>query len=107
MRIQCNGQSKGVSIQEGCSYLHKKLLLHVHSIKALFYDLGASPAVHELDHESSGKEMERALRGLGCNPTVPAVFIGGEYVGSAKDVISLHVDGSLKQRLINAKAIWF
>ncbi|KAL2238945.1 glutaredoxin-C11 [Sesamum indicum] len=78
-----------------------------HSIKALFYDLGASPAVHELDHESRGKEMEWALRGLGCNPTVPAVFIGGEFVGSAKDVISLHVDGSLKQRLINAKAIWF
>ncbi|PIN11186.1 Glutaredoxin [Handroanthus impetiginosus] len=78
-----------------------------HSIKALFYELGASPAVHELDQDSRGKEMERALRGLGCNPTVPAVFIGGEFVGSAKDVISLHVDGSLKQRLINARAIWF
>ncbi|KAL2510579.1 Glutaredoxin-C11 [Abeliophyllum distichum] len=78
-----------------------------HSIKALFYELGASPAVHELDQDSKGREMESALRGLGCNPTVPAVFIGGRYVGSAKDVISLHVDGSLKQMLINAKAIWF
>ncbi|KAL2535328.1 Glutaredoxin-C11 [Forsythia ovata] len=78
-----------------------------HSIKALFYELGASPAVHELDQDSKGREMECALSGLGCNPTVPAVFIGGRYVGSAKDVISLHVDGSLKQMLINAKAIWF
>ncbi|KAG8389437.1 hypothetical protein BUALT_Bualt02G0229400 [Buddleja alternifolia] len=78
-----------------------------HSIKALFYDLGASPAVHELDQDSKGKEMELALRGLGCNPTVPAVFIGGEFIGSATDVISLHVDGTLKQRLINARAIWF
>ncbi|KAL3517479.1 hypothetical protein ACH5RR_020068 [Cinchona calisaya] len=78
-----------------------------HSIKALFYELGASPAVHELDHDANGREMERALRILGCNPSVPAVFIGGEFVGSAKDVISLHVDGSLKQMLINAKAIWF
>ncbi|KAL3849792.1 hypothetical protein ACJIZ3_011674 [Penstemon smallii] len=79
-----------------------------HSIKALFYELGASPAVIELDQlDSKGKEMERALRALGCSPTVPAVFIGGEYVGSAKDVISLHVDGSLKQKLLNAKAIWF
>ncbi|KAL7151199.1 hypothetical protein ABFS83_04G015500 [Erythranthe nasuta] len=78
-----------------------------HSIKALFYDLGASPAVHELDQETRGKEMEWALRGImGCNPTLPAVFIGGEFIGSATDVISLHVDGSLKQRLINAKAIW-
>lgn len=78
-----------------------------HSIKALFYELGASPAVHELDHDSRGNDMERALRGLGCNPCVPAVFIGGEYIGSAKDVFSLHVDGTLKQKLINAKAIWF
>ncbi|EPS63130.1 hypothetical protein M569_11657 [Genlisea aurea] len=78
-----------------------------HSIKALFYELGASPAVHELDQDVRGTEMERALKGLGCNPSVPAVFIGGEFIGSAKDVISLHVDGSLKERLINAKAIWF
>lgn len=78
-----------------------------HSIKALFYSLGASPAIHELDQEPRGAEMEWALKRLGCSPTVPAVFIGGEFVGSAKDVISLHVDGSLKQRLISAKAIWF
>lgn len=77
-----------------------------HSIKALFYDLGASPAVHELDKDSRGSDMERALRALGCNPTVPAVFVGGEFVGSARDVISSHVDGTLKQRLINAQAIW-
>ncbi|KAL0457996.1 UNVERIFIED_CONTAM: Glutaredoxin-C11 [Sesamum latifolium] len=78
-----------------------------HSIKALFYELGASPAVHELDQDANGREIERALRSLGCNPSVPAVFIGGQFVGSAKDVISLHLDGSLKQMLINAKAIWF
>ncbi|CAI9761446.1 unnamed protein product [Fraxinus pennsylvanica] len=78
-----------------------------YSIKQLFYELGASPAVHELDKEARGREMELALRGLGCSPTVPAVFIGGVYVGSATDIISLHVDGSLKQMLINAKAIWF
>lgn len=78
-----------------------------HSIKALFYEHGASPAVHELDQEANGKEMEYALQMLGCNPSVPAVFIGGKYIGSAKDVISLHVDGSLKEKLIEARAIWF
>ncbi|XP_009762083.1 glutaredoxin-C11-like [Nicotiana sylvestris] len=77
-----------------------------HSIKALFYEIGASPAVHELDKDSRGIEMAVALRSLGCNPCVPAIFIGGQFVGSAKDVISLHVDGSLKEMLINAKAIW-
>ncbi|KAM7276124.1 hypothetical protein ACFE04_017990 [Oxalis oulophora] len=75
-----------------------------HSIKTLFYDLGASPAIHEIDQD---RELERALWAMGCNPTLPAVFIGGRYIGSAKDVISLHVDGSLKQMLIDAKAIWF
>lgn len=78
-----------------------------HSITQLFYELGASPAVHELDNDAHGREMERALRSLGCNPAVPAVFIGGKFVGSSKDVISLHVDGSLKQMLMAAKAIWF
>lgn len=78
-----------------------------HSIKKLFYDLGASPAIHELDVDARGREMEWALRRIGCNPSVPAVFIGGQFVGSAKDVITSHVDGSLKQMLIAAKAIWF
>ncbi|GAA0168825.1 hypothetical protein Leryth_004898 [Lithospermum erythrorhizon] len=78
-----------------------------HSIKALFYELGASPAIYELDKDVNGREIEWALRGLGSNPSVPAVFIGGEYVGSAKDVITLHVDGSLRQKLIDARAIWF
>uniref|UniRef100_M4CU23 Glutaredoxin domain-containing protein n=1 Tax=Brassica campestris TaxID=3711 RepID=M4CU23_BRACM len=49
-----------------------------HSIKTLFYELGASPAIHELDKDSEGREMERALRALGSsNPAVPAVFVGG------------------------------
>ncbi|KAF1892095.1 hypothetical protein Lal_00036450 [Lupinus albus] len=51
-----------------------------HSIKQLFYELGASPEVHELDNDSYGKEMEWAIRSLGCNPSVPAVFIGGRFV---------------------------
>ncbi|KAH0865594.1 hypothetical protein HID58_082805 [Brassica napus] len=33
-----------------------------HSIKTLFYELGASPAIHELDKDSEGREMERALQ---------------------------------------------
>ncbi|XP_073152617.1 glutaredoxin-C11-like [Henckelia pumila] len=70
-----------------------------HTIKAMFYDLGANPEVHELDQDVKGREIELALKGLGCNPTVPAVFIGGVFMGLAKDVISLHVEGSLKKLL--------
>ncbi|CAN1354352.1 GRXC11 [Linum perenne] len=77
-----------------------------HSIKQLFYELGASPAIHEVDREVNGRELEWALRGLGY-PTVPAVFIGGRYVGSAKEILSLHLNGTLKQMLLDANAIWF
>ncbi|KAI7990289.1 Glutaredoxin-C11 [Camellia lanceoleosa] len=77
-----------------------------HSIEALFRELGASPAIHELDRDASGRDMERALQRLGCQPSVPAIFIGGKFVGSSKDIISLHVEGSLKQKLIDAGAIW-
>ncbi|CAN1354351.1 GRXC11 [Linum perenne] len=69
-----------------------------HSIKQLFYELGASPAIHEVDREVNGRELEWALRGL---------FIGGRYVGSAKEILSLHLNGTLKQMLLDANAIWF
>ncbi|CAN1188503.1 GRXC11 [Linum perenne] len=49
--------------------------------------------------------MEIALSGY-TTTVVPAVFIGGIFVGSAKEVLSLHLDGTLKQMLIAAKAIW-
>ncbi|XAR54521.1 Thioredoxin-disulfide reductase [Bertholletia excelsa] len=78
-----------------------------HAIKRLFYEQGASPAVYELDEDSRGREMEWALvRQLGCNPAVPAVFIGGTFVGSANTVMTLHVNGSLKKMLKDAGALW-
>ncbi|XP_047318522.1 glutaredoxin-C11-like [Impatiens glandulifera] len=76
-----------------------------YSIKQLFYEMGASPEIYEIDQEIGGKEIERALRMIGCN-SVPAVFIGGIFIGSTKDVISHHVDDSLKKMLIDARAIW-
>ncbi|KAL3812845.1 hypothetical protein ACJIZ3_014113 [Penstemon smallii] len=77
-----------------------------HAIKRLFYEQGVSPMIHELDEESRGKEMEYALNKLGCSPTVPAVFIGGKFVGSADVVMTLQLNGSLKQMLIDAGALW-
>ncbi|KAF5736953.1 monothiol glutaredoxin-S10 [Tripterygium wilfordii] len=77
-----------------------------HSIKRLFYEQGVSPAIYELDEESRGKEMEWALMRLGCNPPVPAVFIGGKFVGSANTIMTLQLNGSLKKLLKEAGAIW-
>ncbi|KAL8105292.1 monothiol glutaredoxin-S10-like [Apium graveolens] len=77
-----------------------------HAIKRLFYEQGVSPMIHELDQDSRGQEMEYALMRLGCSPAVPAVFIGGKFVGSATTVMTLHVNGSLKKLLKDAGALW-
>nr|AFK43054.1 unknown [Lotus japonicus] len=77
-----------------------------HAIKRLFYEQGVGPAIYELDEELRGKEMEWALMRLGCNPSVPAVFIGGKFVGSANTVITLHLSGSLKRMLRDAGSLW-
>ncbi|OVA10724.1 Glutaredoxin [Macleaya cordata] len=77
-----------------------------HTIKTLFYDLGVHPAVHELDEDPKGKEIEKVLLRLGCNPAVPAVFIGGQLIGGANEVMTLHLSSSLIPLLKQAGAIW-
>lgn len=79
-----------------------------HAIKRLFYDQGVSPAVYELDEldDRTSREIEWALLRLGCSPSVPAVFIGGKLVGSANNVMTLQLNGSLKKMLKEAGAIW-
>ncbi|XP_075487375.1 monothiol glutaredoxin-S5-like [Primulina tabacum] len=77
-----------------------------HTIRSLFSDFGVHPTVYELDEISRGREIEQALSRLGCNPTVPAVFIGGEFVGGANEVMSHHIKRSLKPMLKRAGALW-
>ncbi|XP_059309642.1 monothiol glutaredoxin-S1-like [Lycium ferocissimum] len=78
-----------------------------HTIESLIRNFGANPTVYELDELSNGIEMENALVELGCKPSVPAVFIGKEFVGGSNEVMSLNLRGNkLKQLLIRANAIW-
>ncbi|KAB1214039.1 Monothiol glutaredoxin-S4 [Morella rubra] len=77
-----------------------------HSIKTLFNDFGVNPAVYELDEIPRGKDIEQALARLGCSPSVPAVFIGGELVGGTNEVMSLHLSRSLKPMLKRVGALW-
>ncbi|KAB2625247.1 monothiol glutaredoxin-S2-like [Pyrus ussuriensis x Pyrus communis] len=77
-----------------------------HTIKTLLCDFGVNPAVYELDQMQRGREIEQALSRLGCNPTVPAVFIGGELVGGANEVMSLHLRRSLIPMLKRVGALW-
>ncbi|XP_077239867.1 glutaredoxin-C1-like [Tasmannia lanceolata] len=78
-----------------------------HAIKRLFCELGVNPAIYELDEDSKGREMEKALISLlGRGPSVPAVFIGGKLIGSTDNVMSLHLSGHLIPKLKEAGAIW-
>ncbi|XP_075524033.1 monothiol glutaredoxin-S5-like [Primulina tabacum] len=77
-----------------------------HTIWTLFSDFGVNLTVHELDKIPMGSEIEQALSTLGCNPTAPAVFIGGELVGGADEVMSLHLKRTLKPMLKKAGALW-
>ncbi|CAM0949655.1 unnamed protein product [Alopecurus aequalis] len=78
-----------------------------HTVTTLFSGLGVSAAVHELDKDPRGRDMERDLaRRLGRNPPVPAVFIGGKLVGSTDRIMSLHLGGKLVPMLKAAGAMW-
>ncbi|WOL18864.1 glutaredoxin-C14 [Canna indica] len=78
-----------------------------YSVKTLFHDLGVSAAIHELDEDPRGAEMEKALMKLmGRRPPVPAIFIGGRLVGSTDRIMSLHLGGNLVPLLRDAGALW-
>ena len=70
-------------------------------VTSLLGSLGVNAAVHELDRDPRGREMERELaRRLGAGavhgagtPTVPAVFVGGDLVGGTNRVMALHLAG--------------
>uniref|UniRef100_A0A7N0U8L4 Glutaredoxin domain-containing protein n=1 Tax=Kalanchoe fedtschenkoi TaxID=63787 RepID=A0A7N0U8L4_KALFE len=78
-----------------------------HTVKTLLCDFGVNPTVHELDEMPRGGDVEQALKtDLGRDPAVPAVFIGGELVGGTNEIMSLHLNRSLKPMLKRAGALW-
>ncbi|KAI4365683.1 hypothetical protein MLD38_021648 [Melastoma candidum] len=74
-----------------------------YAVTILLQGLEVIPQVCEIDRDPEGKEIEKYLMRLGGsnnnNGPVPAVFIGGKFVGSTNDIMSLHLDGSLVQLL--------
>ncbi|KAK7259421.1 hypothetical protein RIF29_25028 [Crotalaria pallida] len=77
-----------------------------HTVKALICGFGANPEVIEIDKMQNGHQIERALIQLGCRPSVPAVFIGQQFIGGADKVIGLNIQNKLSQLLLDAKAIF-
>ncbi|KAE8009569.1 hypothetical protein FH972_006000 [Carpinus fangiana] len=77
-----------------------------HSIKTLIRGFGANPTVYELDQIPNGQQIERELVELGCQPTVPAIFIEQKFIGGASKIMSLQVRNELVPMLRRARAIW-
>jgi glutaredoxin 3 len=80
-----------------------------HTVTSLLIsELGVCAAVHELDKDPRGREMERELarRLSRAPPVVPVVFIGGRLVGSTDMIMSLHLANKLVPMLKAAGAIW-
>lgn len=83
-----------------------------HVVKRLFCGLGVNPAVFELDEEGGEatggtSDIEKVLvRLVGKKPAVPAVFIGGEFVGGLDRLMAAHISGELVPKLKQAGALW-
>ncbi|KAL9228144.1 hypothetical protein vseg_003756 [Gypsophila vaccaria] len=77
-----------------------------HSMKQLISSYGANPTVYEMDEIPNGGEVGNALENIGHTRNLPAIFIGGTFIGGPNEVIGLQVRGELVQKLINAGAIW-
>nr|GLL30639.1 glutaredoxin-C13-like [Ipomoea trifida] len=87
---------KTLASQHGVVIFSKTTCCLCYAVNILFQELGVKPHVYDIDTDNQdGKEMERALARMGCNSSVPAVFIGGNLVGSTNEVMSLHLSGSL------------
>ncbi|XP_058742345.1 monothiol glutaredoxin-S11-like [Vicia villosa] len=84
-----------LATEKGVVIFTKSSCCLCYAVNFLFQEIGVYPVIHEIDKDPEGKEMENAIKRLGCNAPVPAVFIGGKLVGSTNEVMSLHLRGSL------------
>uniref|UniRef100_A0A6U4LD94 Glutaredoxin domain-containing protein n=1 Tax=Phaeomonas parva TaxID=124430 RepID=A0A6U4LD94_9STRA len=78
--------------------------------KATLESLGVHYAVVELDQVEGGRQMQREVAGIVGRSSVPAVFVGGNYVGGANDgglggVVPLARAGKLQGMLREAGAL--
>ncbi|CAI9262404.1 unnamed protein product [Lactuca saligna] len=76
-----------------------------HTIQTLISSFGANPTVYELDKHPKGQQLEKELKGLGCKPSVPAVFIGQQLIGGANEIMTLHLKGQLVPLLLRTTFI--
>jgi glutaredoxin 3 len=77
-----------------------------HSVTSLIRSFGANLSAYDLDKIENGSQIESELLQMGIKPSVPAVFIGQQFRGGSKKIMSLHVRNELVPMLKEAGAIW-
>lgn len=81
-----------------------------HVAKQLLLGLGVGPTVVELDRETSGLEIHALLYRLAAGndqqQPVPAIFVGGKFLGGIETLIACHINGTLVPLLKDAGALW-
>ncbi|EDV29536.1 uncharacterized protein TRIADDRAFT_18842 [Trichoplax adhaerens] len=73
-------------------------------VKALFKKLSVRSQYIELDLRGDGRRIQNILQQKTGASTVPRVFLNGECLGGASDVIAMHNKGELKKKLLKAGA---
>ncbi|XP_022777269.1 glutaredoxin-C9-like [Durio zibethinus] len=76
--------------------------------KRLLFGLGVGPTIIELDHHVDGPDIQTVLFHLVANgqQPVPAVFIGGKFLGGIETLMACHINGTLVPLLKEAGALW-
>ncbi|WVZ20642.1 hypothetical protein V8G54_007964 [Vigna mungo] len=75
--------------------------------KRLLFSLGVGPIVVELDEQANGAGIRSVLNQLaGAQQPVPAVFIGGKFLGGVQTLMASHINGTLVPLLKEAGALW-
>ncbi|XP_030972687.1 glutaredoxin-C9-like [Quercus robur] len=76
--------------------------------KRLLFGLGVGPTIIELDEHPAGHDIQAVLYDL-CpdgQQSIPAIFIGGKFLGGIETLMACHINGSLVPLLKGAGALW-
>lgn len=78
--------------------------------KRLLFGLGVGPTIVELDELDigGGGDMEAALGELveEGHQALPAIFVGGKFLGGVETLMACHINGALVPLLKEAGALW-
>nr|KYP41088.1 Glutaredoxin-C8 [Cajanus cajan] len=76
--------------------------------KRLLFSLGVGPTVVELDRHAAGTAIHALLFQLAGTQQqpLPAVFVGGKFLGGVQTLVATHINGTLIPLLKQAGALW-